>query len=236
MNIVSEVITALVTGITISGVLIYLGKIFLKKYVEDIAALQNARELAFQKEMGKIEATKNSIQELTRAVEEVKEDFDLNKITYQIQFSKVTERRIEILEKMYKKLFRLQEATEAITVFMQPIINDPEAENNSRIDEVMNAYNDFRNYFPSKMLYFNDEFNFLLSDITELYWECMWDSTGTNRISVGATKEDIKEARDKSKEARQKFKTVIPETLTKLDIECKKLIGIYLPGQANNKI
>lgn len=227
MNFLSEIITAVITGTSISATLIFIGRAFLKKYVKDIAALQNARELAFQKEVGKIEASLGTISELTRKVEEVKIEFERSKITYQIQFAKINERRIEILEKLYEKLFRLHEATKVITAFMHPINTDAEAEQKERLEEVVNAYNDFRIYFPTKMLYFPTEFNEMLSSISTLFWKCLWDSQEIARLrSWGATPEYLREGHKKLGGARASFEKEIPEALTKLDIECKKLLGI----------
>jgi hypothetical protein len=225
----TKTILAIIT--TACSVLTLLGFLWGKSYLETswtkIAETERARKLSYESEMGKITATLDNVERLTRAMEQVKSEFDLSKITYQIQFAKLHDRRMEVVEKMYEKLYRLQSGMQVFTQIMIPIISDADAEAKARLNEVSDAYNDFRRYFPGKMLFFSNEFNEMLSRIATLYWECLWDATELQRLrNMGAVGEQLKSGFDKSKKARERLETEIPEAITKMDAEFKKLLGV----------
>jgi hypothetical protein len=214
-------------GGTITSISIFLGKSYFDKKMKNLADKEDQRKISFEAEMGKIEATKQSVEEMTRKIEDVKKDFDINKITYQIQFSKLHDRRMIAVETMYEKLFRLQNATQVITRILHPIINDAEAEAKARLNEAQNAYNDFRNYFPGKMILFSDEINEMLFNIVKLFWDCLWDSTELQRLrQVGVSGPELKSGFDKAEAARESFNTEIPKAISAMDKEFKKLLGI----------
>lgn len=78
--------------IAVSGLLTVFGFVYGKSYFETtwakIAEIEKARKLAYESEIGKIEATKKSIEELTRKVESVKAEFvrEIEQLKSNLQF------------------------------------------------------------------------------------------------------------------------------------------------------
>jgi hypothetical protein len=219
------IITAACSLLTLLGFL--WGKSYLETSWAKIAETEKARKLSYEVEMGKITATLENVERLTRTMEQVKSEFDLSKITYQIQFAKLHDRRMVVVETMYEKLYRLQISTKIFTQIMHPVISDAEAEEKARLNEVSEAYNDFRRYFPGKMLFFSNEVNEMLSKIADLYWQCLLDATELQRLrNMKATGEYLKLGFDKLDKARKSLETEIPDAINKMDAEFKKLLGV----------
>jgi len=163
---------------------------------------------------------------LNTNLEKYKSDFSLH-INRQ---NKLHDKRLEIIDELYKKLVTLDSAMKEMTSFMKPIIEDAEKEENGRVQRAQTAFAEYNNYFLYHKLYFSKEVCVLLETIRREYFNANWDYFEPKRLAEftnGKPSPDgYREAMKTAHLAAMRVTNDIPKTLEMLENEFRKLIGV----------
>jgi len=139
------------------------------------------------------------------------------------------EKRLKIIDKMYKKLVHLDSAMRAMTS-IQIVIEDAEQENHERVISAQKAFADYSNYFLFQQLYFNKASCDLLENIRKEYFSANWDLFDLKRIQsfTGAhlSEKSYNNPIEKVQNASQRIQNDIPKTLETLREDFRKLLGV----------
>lgn len=218
-------------GGTIASVATFLGKSYLDKKMKNLADIEDQRNIAFENEMGKIQATKTSIEELTRTVEGIKREIDIGKITYQIKYSKLHEKRMVFIEETYSKVINLNMSLQD---YMSPMQHsksgkqeDIDAEQKEKQQKAFDTYNDLNQFYFTKKLFFDESTKVKMEELLKAIRDKIWDFTAPERMkSYGAEHKDLTNEYKKRDAASDYIFDEIPKMLNALEIELQKMIGV----------
>lgn len=146
------------------------------------------------------------------------------------QQNKLHEKRLLIIDEMYKKLVMLDSTMKQMTAFMKPIIEDAEKEEKERVQRAQDAFTDYNNYFLNNKLYFGKEVSALLEKLRTEYFSANWDYFEPKRLQAWtqgqSTPQGRVDAHKKAIAASQRIASEIPQTLSLLEDEFRKLLGV----------
>lgn len=139
------------------------------------------------------------------------------------------EKRLTIIDEMYKKLVQLDSTMRAMTG-IHVVVEDGEKEQQERVNKAQEAFADYNNYFLFHKLYFNKATSELLESIRKEYFSANWDFFELKRMQsfTGGqlSKEGFKESYTKVQDASKRIREDIPKTLEILEDEFRKLLGV----------
>lgn len=216
---------------TIATIATFLGKSYFDKKLKNLADRQDQRNIAFENEMGKIQATKTSIQELTRTVEDVKREIDIRKITYQIKYSKLHEKRMALIEQTYAEVFNLNINLQD---YMSPFQKsksgkkeDFEVEQKEKQQKAFDSFNSLNLFYHTKKLFFDESTRIRMEELLGTIRSKIWDFTGPDRAkSYGIEQNELVDEYKKRNAASDYIFDEIPKMLTALEKELEKMIGV----------
>jgi hypothetical protein len=196
-----------------------------------VALLLLGLYLAFWKsyftEKGKNLATKEDVGDITNKVERIKNEFEIIRVEYQIQYSKLHGRRSFIIERLYKKLVKLNTAMLSLTAPLKFVNKNAETDEQELLMEASNAFFDFQKYYTEKKIYFHSETFSILEKLKGQYWDSFWDYTEVKRMkSMGVTGISMKESYEKAYKASDSVRVEIPKVLILLEDEFQKILGV----------
>lgn len=192
-------------------------------------------EITKHKLSNDLELTKNKLaqegirltKDLDREIEAYKNQLEVLRLQNQIQFSKLHEKRFEVVDAIYKKLVRLHLAMGWYTSLIKPRYENPDEEAKQEVIEVNDAFKDYRSYFLNNKLYFDKNINSLLEKLMKDYWDNLYDYESVARMkSYGATHQEMKGDYEKAKKAGENIRNEIPKILEKLEEEFQILLGV----------
>lgn len=209
----------------------FLGKSYFDKKMKNLADLEDQRNIAFENEMGKIQATKTSIEELTRTVEGIKREIDIGKITYQIKYAKLHEKRMSVIEETYSKVvilnINLQDYMSPLQMSKSGKQEDFDAEQKEKQQKSFDSYNDLKQFYFTKKLFFEENTTVIMEELLKTIRAKIWDFTAPERMkSYGAVHKDLSSEYKKREEASDYFFDEIPKMMTALEKELQKTIGV----------
>jgi hypothetical protein len=218
-------------GGVINSIVTFLGKSYFDKKMKNLADKQDQRNISFEAEMGKIQATKTSVEELTRTVESVKREIDIGKITYQIKYAKLHDKRMVIIEEMYTKVMNLNiNLQDYMAPFQQSKTGkqeDFEAEQKEKQQKAFDSYNDLNLFYHTRKLYFEEGTRTKMEELLKTIRSKIWDFTAPERMkSYGAEHKDLMNEYKKRHEASDYIFDEIPKMLSALEKELQKMIGV----------
>lgn len=231
----SEYLAWMTTISAIGGIIVsvatFFGKSYFDKKMKNLADIEDQRNIAFESEMGKIQATKTSVEELTRTIEGIKREIDIGKITYQIKYSKLHEKRMAVIEETYNQVVTLNFA---IQDYMSPFqssksgkYEDFESEQKAKQLKAFESYNDLNKYYHTKKLFFDESTSLKLEELLKIIWSKIWDFTLAERkASYGIEPKDLLEEYEKKNQASDYIFEEIPKMLSALEKELQKMIGV----------
>ncbi|MBX2917059.1 MAG: hypothetical protein KF856_17445 [Cyclobacteriaceae bacterium] len=150
--------------------------------------------------------------ELDKRLETYKSDLSLQ----QLKKERLHNKRSEILEELYKRIVTLDFAMKELTAVFKQIKSDYDKEEQERINKSGNAYNEFLIYFKTHKLYFTEQTNKILDDLTAKYFDTLWDHTYEKRMRVS----DPQVAKD----AYKRMQEEIPKVLADIELDFKKYL------------
>ena len=221
----SVIVATIVSGAT------FLGKSYFDKKMKNLADIEDQRNISFENEMGKIQATKTSIEELTRTVEGIKREIDIGKITYQIKYAKLHEKRMIFIEETYSKVINLNIN---IQDYMAPFqksksgeLGDFETEQKEKQQKALASYNDLNMFYYTKKLFFDESTNVKMEELLKTIRTKIMDFTAPERMkSYGAVHKDLTDQYKKREAASDYIFEEIPKMLSALEKELQKMIGV----------
>ncbi len=171
-------------------------------------------------------STKEFELKLNSSLEKYKSDISLH-LNRQ---NKLHEKRLLVIDEMYKLLVTLDSAMREMTQFMKPIIEDAEKEEKERIARSQNAFSKYNNYFLFNKLYFNKETADLMETLRKEYFSASWDYFEPKRMQEFAgdqlSAEGKHNAHKIALDASKRIVNDIPKTLQALEAEFRKLLGV----------
>ncbi|HBS85467.1 MAG: hypothetical protein A2W91_16805 [Bacteroidetes bacterium GWF2_38_335] len=175
-----------------------------------------------------LEYENNKLQlEIDKKLESYKKELDLIKMGFQIQYSKLHEKRSEVIENLYKKLVNLHNLVLEQMAPIKLVIENLEKENLERAKNLDYSYNDFFKYYQETKIYFKPETCIILDKIRLLYFNNIWDYNEYYFLKKGNTPESIiQEYREKSKKASDFVRTEVPKVIEQLEFEFRQLLGV----------
>ena len=134
MELLEEILKFSIGGLTITGIIVYLGKLILTKSSDVL-----------------IENHKNRL-EISKA--EHQNQLEILKTEHQIKFSKLYEERGEIIKLMYQDLYELEQKL----VIMTSLFQGPEwAKDKTRDEDAIKKYHEAYNRLEKNRIYFSDD-------------------------------------------------------------------------------
>ena len=117
-------------------------------------------------EKGKYLATKEDIGEITRKVQEVEAEFIKMSTEHQVRFSKLHEKRAEIISELYSRLYDFQWA---VSAFLRNFHKkNHEGQNANELDNELYNFTDF---FNKHRIYFTDDICLKIDELVETLLE-----------------------------------------------------------------
>jgi hypothetical protein len=231
MNVteITAIITSICTVLTV--LVVFVGKKYLEITIQKIAETEAARKLAYESEMGKITAVSETIENNTRVIESIKRDIDISKITYQIKYSKLHERRMVVIEETYSKVITLNiSLQDYMAPFQQSKSGkqeDFEAEQKKKQQKAFDSFQDLNLFYHNKKLFFDQSTKEKMEQLLKIVRDKIWDFTGPDRMkSYGIEHKDLKDEYKKRSDASDYIFDEIPKMLDALEKELQKVLGI----------
>jgi hypothetical protein len=165
--------------------------------------------------------------DIDKNLESYKNRLEILKLEYQVQFSKLHEKRSVVIENLYQKLVRLNYAMLRLTAGMKPVIKDAEKEEEQRLIEANDLFFEFQNYYSENKIYFQPDTCEILEKLKTHYWNSAWDYMEISRMkSFGVDGIDLKESFKKAKEAGACVREEVPKVLFLLESEFRLMLGV----------
>jgi len=136
--------------------------------------------------------------------------------------TKLFESRLSILQDIYKKLVTLDREMNVMTMTFKEIKEDPEKEENERIANAGNAYNDYLLSFTENKIFLTKSLDEKLEQIRQSYFDSYWDYTSGKRFGGM----DFKFTYENAVAASHKVRNLIPPILKEIENEFRKLLGV----------
>lgn len=198
------------------------------QFVTILASLLGAFLVSYFTEKGKQSAINDNLEKLTTTVEGIKSSFDMAKLTHQIQYSKLHERRAAVIETFYEKMTRLQNGMRALTAAIKFGTADSfEEDEKVRKKEVAEAFNEFNKLYLEKRLFFKTSERVIIEDIVKDYVdkvvEYAWPQQSRD---YNMTPEQRKLTLEKSQAASKYIAEEIPKKIDQLEVEFHKTLGM----------
>jgi hypothetical protein len=225
MSIYLAIITTICTFITAFG-FIY-GKSYLETTWQKIAETERARQLAYESEMGKIKANSESIEGLTRTVENIRREIELGKIKY----TKLHEKRIAVIEDIYEMVIILnRDIQDYMAPFQASKSGKPEdfdKEHNEKRDIAIESFNRLHHFYQIKKLFFDGDVRQQADNLLSTVRSKFMDYTSLDRMkSYGLVGKDLNQEYQKRNEASDYVYEEVPKMLTALEKELQKTLGV----------
>jgi hypothetical protein len=197
---------------------------FFKETIE-IKKTELAQELQLHKQKIEQENTLYKL-DIDKNLEEYRNKLEILKLEYQVQFSRLHEKRSEVIETIYQKLVRLNFAILDLTIGHM-VVEDAESEEQNRLKEANDSYFEFLKFYSEKKIYFQPEICLILEKLKILYWEGALDLTEPKRMrAMGVTGPDLTISHEKVIAARKSVTEEIPKVLGLLEYEFRILLGV----------
>ncbi|MGN6399735.1 MAG: hypothetical protein ACTHMD_04740 [Flavisolibacter sp.] len=183
----------------------------------------------------------------TKSLEKYKQELDFTIRSYQLTLdtdlerykselnlhltrqSTLHEKRLTIIDEMYKKLVNLDSGMRAMTG-MHLVYEDAEKENEERVNTAQKAFAGYNNYFLYNKLYFNKAISDLLENIRKEYFSANFDFFEPKRLHsfTGGqpSREGYRAAVETSQAASKRIREDIPKILEQLEEEFRNLLGV----------
>ncbi len=200
---------------------------------ESIELKKKELEQGLQLHKQRLEQENNILKlDIDKNLEAYRNKLEILKLEYQVQFSKLHEKRSEVIESVYQKLVRLNIAMLNLTAFVKPIIQNAEKEEQERLIEANEAFFDFQKYYSETKIYFQPDTCSILDRLKKYFWDSAWDYTEISRMkSFGAAGPDLKESYKKASEAGKFVREEIPKVLELLENDFRRLLGVTAPDK-----
>jgi hypothetical protein len=187
--------------------------------------LQQSLELHKQK----IEQENELIKlDIDKELEGYKNKLELLRLEYQVQFSKLHEKRSEILELIYHKLFDLNQAMLELTTFIRPATENPNKEESERLTSTNQVFHDFNTYYRKHKIYLTPETCIILDKLVKHYWVTGLDVAEVRnaRELVPVDNSYFKDAMTRYRAAYKELRDEIPNVLLLLETDFRKILGV----------
>jgi hypothetical protein len=145
------------------------------------------------------------------------------------QQTSLHDKRLGIIDDMYKKLVQLDSSMRELT---KPhlVIKDAEKEQQERVQKSQEAFIEYNNYFLFNRLYFNEKVSGLLDNIAKEYISANMDFFELQRVQSfmrgQLSQEQFEKAGRKVQDASKRITEDIPQILRTLEEEFRKLLGV----------
>jgi len=165
---------------------------------------------------------------LNKKLETYKSQLDKAFYEHQIKFSKLHEKRAEIISELYIKLI---DAQISIKYFMSPVRYGKVDETNFET-ETMEKWKAFMNYFSYNEIFFNEATCVKIDSLIKLALD-IWGNYELNKMSIENIKDSPKESKEERVELRERKKEIyhilekkFPEIENLLKADFRKIIGV----------
>lgn len=139
--------------------------------------------------------------------------------------SRIQEKRLLIIAKLYSKIITLHQAMETMTILIKKVSvfdeNYNQKEEKNRIDNSRIAYNNFQLYFNKNRIFIPKKTTELIDNLKSEFFSTYFKYTALKEINNSDFKSNINEM----KIIISKIKDQIPNIISQLEIDFRNLIG-----------
>ncbi len=178
----------------------------------------------------------DDIGKLTKVVESVKSEIDIIKHESTLKFTKLHEKRFEVIEELYAKIVRLNDSALILTQEWNMEGNKQKDNETTRLKKFIEAYDDLRTYWFYKNIYFDEDITLRMLNLLSDYIEKVSTYNEIKSLKEFAAEPPehlretfFKEAAKNSDDARLYIEKTIQPFLIKLKRDFQVIIGIENP-------
>lgn len=187
--------------------------------------LQQMLELHKQKIEQENELMKLNID---KELEGYKNKLEILRLEHQIQFSKLHEKRSEVLEEIYHKLFDLNQSMVDLTLFIRPSLKDPTNEENELFLKTNQTFREFTTYYKKHKIYLTQETCIILDKLVRYYWTISVDTAEAKNAKnlVPLDHSYFQDAMKRYRDAFKELRDEVPKVLILLENDFRKILGV----------
>ena len=158
---------------------------------------------------------------LSRKMEEFKTELKKDAIEYEVRFGRFHERRVEIIDELYGKLFEAQRSFSALTSMIQSIPEGKDFDQNERdnLDIAYRAWIDSRRYLAVATLYLP-----WAEDMLDKVDKCFVSAWADYRTKLAVEKRSVEHGLRFSEAAREKVDNLIAPLLNQLKAQFQEIL------------
>lgn len=131
-------------------------------------------------------------------------------------------KRLEVMSELYKRIVNLDMRMQEMTAFMKQVFKDAEEEENERVKNAGDAYNDFFLYYMEHKIFFSKDVSEALADLRDKYYSSYMDYTFKYRFGIN----NFEINRENFDKASETVKELIPPIKEKIEAEFRNLAGV----------
>lgn len=151
----------------------------------------------------------------------------LERITY--KYSKYHDKRLEVISSVFSKLADLHFYMQQVTAIIKLVREDFAAEDRARLEDTMNAFKDFRDYFARNRIFISRELCEKLDDLRIKYYNALFEYT------YSSEHRDNEISTHLSKSVQTAINITIPDLLSNLEDEFRGVISVEDKAQQSKE-
>ena len=152
-----------------------------------------------------------------KELEAIKASLNIEALTHQIEFSKLHDRRADLIEQLYKKVITLENAAACLKAEFQM---DDHEELKEKADTFIDRFFELHSFVEDHKIYFSEHLANKIKELNTLYFNLSIDIYYQSKPD---NKKDFVEAFNKEKE---NFDTQNTKIKTVIESDFRKLIGV----------
>ena len=156
------------------------------------------------------------------------EEFKSTLSVLQSKQTSLHNKRLEIIEELYSKLWELNNSMSILTNPLKQANKNFEEYEKNLIENASSSFNSFNIFYLKNKIYFKENTNQIIDDILKGFQSAFWDYNEFNFYKeAGVTDRDqLVKSRQKMIDSYKSVKDEIPKAQKKLEDEFRKLLSV----------
>lgn len=217
------------SGIIVFVIVGYFGKLALETFFSHRSTERKNeldQELEIYKHKLSLESDRNRAI-IDKDFEDYRNKLEIHKLEGQFQFTKLHEKRGEVVQELFGLLLELHSDAVKLTQPLKFAKVNFDEEENERALNVNNSFNEYNKFLSKNRIYFEKELEKKLFDVQERYRIIMFDYGEKDFLKrMGTPNSELGESHKKATLAWEKVTKEVPPILDELGDEFRKIIGV----------
>jgi len=166
--------------------------------------------------------------EIDKSIEAYKHQLEVTRLEYQIQFAELQQKRLTVIETLYKLLVKSNRALKNLTtvIFGEAGLTNVEEIRKERLKVLDQTYFELMDYFTLNKIYFTKETCDMIEKLMAIHWDSAWDYTEPERLKAMGAALPPREALEKIRQVEKTIKVEIGNLLDLLEKDFRKMLGV----------